>query len=105
MKKISIFFFLILICACSNSDDTNNSIAQYNNSIDTGITGLESDRILLESGYTNSNNNVTFSYDSYLSNPIVNSSITGSSRVLSLCGKSLSGTEKVNGSLSWLEIV
>lgn len=27
MKKISIFFFLILICACSNSDDTNNSIA------------------------------------------------------------------------------
>ncbi len=87
-----------------NDVDTNNSIAEYNNT-NTGVTVSLTNALLLESGFTNSSNSINFTYSSYLSNPIVNSSITGYSRVLCLIGKTIGSTETVNGSLSWIEIL
>jgi hypothetical protein len=87
-----------------NNIDTNNSIAQYNNT-NTGVSVSLTGALLLESGYTNTSNSINFTYNSYLSNPIVNSSITGYSRVLCLAGKSIGSTQTLHGSLSWIEVL
>ncbi len=82
--------------------DTTNSIAQYDISA-TGITTLNS--VLIDSGYSDFSSNITFNYDKYLSSPIINSSITGKSKVLSLCGMALGASPTNYASLTWIEII
>ena len=85
-----------------NNVDVNNSIAQYNNT-PTSITQAGS--ILVESGYSTGTNNTTFKNDKYLGGIIINSNITGKSKVMCLCGVSLGVTITTVGSISWLEIL
>ena len=85
--------------------DTTNSSAQYNNTA-TGISGL-STGVLVDSGYTDLSSNTVYNYAKYLSSPLVNSSIAGTSKVLCLaCVRvSTGGADPViNGALSWIEI-
>jgi hypothetical protein len=84
--------------------DLDNSIAEYNNT-STGVSLSLTGALLLESGYTNQSNSINFTFNSYLSNPIVNSSITGRSRVLCLAGKSIGSSQTLHGSLSWIEVL
>ncbi len=84
--------------------DATNSCAMYD--VDSTVITLTSNDILVDSGYVDLNGNVNFNYDVYLSSPIVNSSIAGRSRVLSLCGKRLGNQDVSNrSSLSWIEIM
>ena len=85
--------------------NTANSLAEYDVSA-TGITG--SGNILLASGYGDNSIINEFNYDRYLVSALVNSSITGLSKVLCLCGVKLpnqNGADPtVRASLSWIEI-
>lgn len=92
----------VLTGASWTNADTVNSIAQYDISA-TGITTLNS--ILVDSGYSDYSSNITFNYDKYLSSPIINSSISGRSKVLSLCGKALGASPTNYASLTWIEII
>ena len=88
--------------------NTTNSLAEYDISA-TGITG--SGGILVAAGYGDSSIINDFQYDKYLASPLVNSSITGTSKVLCLSAIKLPGQTPlntnpvVNGSLSWIEIL
>jgi hypothetical protein len=82
--------------------DTTNSIAQYDISA-TGITTINS--VLIDSGYSDISSNITFNYDKYLASPIINSSLSGKSKVLSLCGMALGASPTNYGSLTWVEII
>ncbi len=85
-----------------NNIDDNNSIAQYNNTLTImSTTGA----VLIESGYSTDVSNVSFKNDKYLGSIIVNSHITGKSKVMCLCGISLGGTITTVGSLTWIEII
>lgn len=84
--------------------DATNSCAMYDVS-STAIT-ITSNDVLVDSGYSDLAGTVNFNYDSYLSSPTVNSSISGQSRVLALCGKRLGNQDVTNrASLSWIEIM
>jgi hypothetical protein len=84
--------------------DATNSCAMYDVS-SSGITTTAFD-VLVDSGYADLAGTVNFNYDSYLSSPTVNSSISGQSRVLALCGKRLGNQNVTNrASLSWIEIM
>jgi hypothetical protein len=84
--------------------DLTNSVAMYDTTAD-GITALNT-AVLIDSGYADLSGNITFNYERYLDSPIVNSSIAGRSRVLSLCGKRLGNQDVSNrASLSWIEIM
>ena len=84
--------------------DVTNSCAMYDVS-STAIT-ITSNDVLVDSGYSDLAGTVSFNYDSYLSSPTVNSSISGQSRVLALCGKRLGNQNVTNrASLSWIEIM
>ena len=88
-----------------NDVNTNNSSARYNNSA-TGITGLSSG-VLVDSGYTDLSSTAVYNYAKYLSSPLVNSNIAGTSKVLCLAAVRVStggGNPSLNGALSWIEI-
>lgn len=81
-----------------------HSVTQYNVNA-TGITGL-ANATLIDSGYSDLSGIVNFNYERYLDSPIVNSSISGRSKVLALCGKRLTNQDVTTfASLSWLEIM
>ena len=79
-----------------------NSIAQYNNN-PTSIT--QAGAVLIESGYSTDTSYVSFKNEKYLGSIILNSNISGKSKVMCLCGVSLGGTITTVGSLSWIEII
>jgi hypothetical protein len=88
-----------------NNVDTTNSNAQYNNTA-TGISGL-STGVIVDSGYTDLSSNAVYNFAKYLSSPLVNSSITGTSKVLCLAAVRVSTggpNPTINGALSWIEI-
>ena len=88
--------------------NTNNSAAQYSDTLTFTTPGsaLPSTAVLIDSGYADVGVNIAqFSYEKYLSSPIVNSSIAGTSKVLCLCGVSLSSTATIHASLTWIEII
>ncbi len=86
-----------------NEQDQNNSCAEY----DRSATAVDlTDALLLGSGYATSQNTLVYNYDKYLASLLVNSSISGQSKVLSLVGRRLeASTVKICGSLSWREIL
>ena len=72
----------------------------------TGISGL-STGVLVDSGYTDLSSNTVYNYSKYLSSPLVNSSIAGTSKVLCLAAVRVTtggGDPVTNGALSWIEI-
>jgi hypothetical protein len=84
--------------------DATNSCAMYD--IGSTVITLTSADVLVDSGYADLAGTVSFNYDSYLSSPVVNSSISGRSRVIALCGKRLTNQDVTNrASLSWIEIM
>jgi hypothetical protein len=84
--------------------DATNSCAMYD--LGSTVITLTSADVLVDSGYADLAGTVSFNYDSYLSSPVVNSSISGQSRVLALCGKRLTNQDVTNrASLSWIEIM
>ena len=88
--------------------NTANSAAQYSDSITFTIPGdaLPSTALLIDSGYADVGVNISqFSYQKYLASPLVNSSITGKSKVLCLCGISFSSNASIHASLTWIEII
>ncbi len=82
--------------------DSNNSCAEY----DRTATAVDlTDALLLGSGYA-TQNTLGYNYDKYLASLLVNSSISGQSKVLSLVARRLENkTVKMCGSLSWREIL
>jgi hypothetical protein len=91
--------------------DLNNSVAEYNTTA-TGITGVSSDLtsasdsiIVLDSGYADYSSTIQFQYEKYLASPIINSSIHGDSRVLSLVGIRLANNVTTFAALSWVELL
>jgi hypothetical protein len=81
--------------------NTSNSVIQVN----TTATNFNlSSGILLKSGYVGIKESSIFPYQEYLNSPLINSTIDGSSRILSLICKSLGGNADVYASLDWLEI-
>ena len=92
--------------------DTNNSITEYDTTA-TGITGITtditsaSDHItVVDSGYADYSSSIQFNYEKYLASPLINSSIKGDSRVLSLVGVRLGSNDVTTyGSLTWIEIL
>jgi hypothetical protein len=88
--------------------NTANSAAQYSDTITFTTPGnpLPSTALLIDSGYADVGVNISqFSYQKYLASPLVNSSITGTSKVLCLCGISLSSSASIHASLTWIEII
>lgn len=84
--------------------DATNSCAMYD--VGSTLITITNADVLVDSGYSDLAGTVNFNYDSYLSSPIVNSSISGQSRVLALCGKRLGNQDVTNrASLSWIEIM
>ena len=88
------------------NQDTNNSIAQY----DISSTAVNlTDGIQLVSGYVNDTTISDFFYDKYLESSLINSSISGTSKVLCLAAVKLPGQSAGNvtthGSISWVEII
>lgn len=82
--------------------NTTNSVSQY----DISATAINpTNAILIDSGYSDVSGIVNFNYERYLDSPIVNSSISGRSKVLSLCGKRLTTNVTMLASLSWSEIM
>ena len=82
-----------------------NSACEYSVSNMT-FTPTNPKNILIDSGFADAGVNVAnFAYEKYLSTPLVNSSITGLSKVLCLCGIALTGTAKIHASLTWIEII
>jgi hypothetical protein len=82
--------------------DSNNSCAEY----DRTATVVDlTDALLLGAGYA-TQNTLAYNYDKYLASLLVNSSILGQSKVLSLVARRLEAkTVKMCGSLSWREIL
>jgi hypothetical protein len=82
--------------------DTNNSSAKYDI---TGTLATTTNGVLLDCGYADYSGGASFPYTKYLASPLVNSSINGTSRVLTLVAVNLTNNAvTVNGSLSWVEI-
>lgn len=90
---------------------TGASFANFNTStsgvqIDTSATAL-SGGISLYSDYvsTKSTTQIVFSPEDIISQLGVNTSITGTSDVMTLAAIALSGTQTISGSLNWVEII
>ena len=83
--------------------DNNNSAAQFDRTAtDVNLTGAT----LVDSGYITSQNTVSHNFAKYLSGILVNSSISGKSKVLSLVTRRLeNSTVTMYGSLTWNEIL
>jgi len=82
-----------------------NSITKYTVN-PTFSSGLPAGGILIDSGYADTGVTISnFSYVKYLSSPLVNSSITGKSKVLCLCGVALTSDCTTHASLNWIEII
>jgi hypothetical protein len=82
--------------------DSNNSIVLY----DKNASALNTaGAVLIESSYLNTSGNIQFNYEKYLGSPLINSSISGKSKVFCIAGVSLGGTVTVAGSFSWIEIL
>lgn len=82
-----------------------NSITKYTVN-PTFSAGLPAGGILIDSGYADTGVTISnFSYVKYLSSPLVNSSITGKSKVLCLCGVALTSDCTTHASLNWIEII
>jgi hypothetical protein len=82
--------------------DANNSIVLY----DHGATSINvAGGVLIESSYINTSGAISFSFEKYLNSPLINSSISGKSKVLCIAGVSLGGTVTTCGSFSWIEII
>jgi hypothetical protein len=85
-------------------NDINNSCAEYDRTATAvDLTGS----LLLGSGYAIQQNTLIYNYDRYLASLLVNSTISGQSKVLSLVGRRLDNNHAVKmfGSLSWREIL
>lgn len=82
--------------------DTTYSKAQYDESA-TAVT--TSGAILLDSGFIEQSSSSSYNFEYYLASPLVNSSITGKSRILALCAQKISTNINVEASISWLEVL
>ena len=86
--------------------NTANSATEYSIVDGMSFTATDSKNTLIDSGYADSGVNISsFSYEKYLASPLVNSSITGLSKVLCLCGIALTGSAKIHASLTWIELI
>ncbi len=87
-----------------NDVDSTNSATQYDiSSTAVSLTGA----VLIESGYMDLSQTVGYNFTKYLSSPIVNSAINGTSRVLCLAGIRITtgGQDPtINASMSFFEI-
>ena len=82
--------------------DANNSIVLYDHaSTSMNIAG----GVLIESSYINTSGSISFNFEKYLNSPLINSSISGKSKVLCIAGVSLGGTVTTAASFSWIEII
>jgi hypothetical protein len=82
--------------------DANNSIVLYDHaSTSMNVAG----GVLIESSYINTSGNISFNFEKYLNSPLINSSISGKSKVFCIAGVSLGGTVTTAGSFSWIEII
>jgi hypothetical protein len=82
--------------------DINNSSTKYDI---TGTLISTTNGILLDGGYADYSGGASFPFTKYLASPLVNSSINGTSRVLSFIAVNLTtNAVTVNGSLSWVEV-
>lgn len=87
----------------SFSNISINSSVQVDESA-TGII-LDSNSYLLASGFVEKQSSTSFAFgENYISAPIINASIRGKSRILTLAGTKITGTPTVYGSINWLEI-
>jgi len=83
--------------------DITNSSAQYD--ISGTLVANPANGVLLDSGYADYSGGASFPYTKYLASPLVNSSINGTSRVLSFIAVNLTtNAVTVNGTLSWVEV-
>jgi len=78
--------------------------------IDINATAISTtNSFVLASGFVGINQKSTqstiYNFDSYSNSPIVNSSITGVSRVLCLCASGIGGTAPCYGSITWCEVI
>ena len=81
--------------------NTGNSVVQIN---ETATSFNDVSGNVLKSGFVSLKENTTFPYQEYLNSPLLNSTIDGSSRILSLVCKGLGGNIDVHASFDWLEI-
>ena len=82
--------------------DANNSIVLY----DTSASAMNTaGGVLIESSYFDISGAIGFTFEKYLGSPLINSSISGKSKVFCISGVSLGGTVTVAGSFSWIEII
>jgi hypothetical protein len=83
--------------------DGNNSSAKYD--ITGTLVANPANGVLLDCGYADYAGGASFPFTKYLASPLVNSSINGTSRVLSFIAVNLTTNPvNVNGSLSWVEV-
>ncbi len=85
-----------------NNIDNNNSSTEYDI---TGTLNTTTNGVLLDCGYADYSAGASFPFTKYLASPLINSSINGTSRVLTFVAVNLTNNAvTVNGSLSWVEI-
>ncbi len=84
--------------------DTNSiSVTQY----DVSATAVNlTNAIAVQSAFADYYDNVNFEWGHYLSQPLLNSSIKGKSKVFCLCGYVLASNQDIDsyGSLKWIEL-
>ena len=89
------------LTGASWTDINSNSAVQID--ISSTAIDLTNARYSL-SGFVNVSNSENFDTGDYFNSTLLNSSINGTSRVLSLCCKSISGNIDVYASFDWIEI-
>jgi hypothetical protein len=80
---------------------SSNSMAQVDNS----ATAIDvSNAFTVTSGFADIKGTIDFNFDKYMSSPIINSDISGKSRIFSLVAIKTNNNVTAYGALNWLEI-